>query len=753
MARAATKQTDAEIIEEAKDRHTRGMAYENDFRRRFTEDVRFINGDPDNHAQWPDEVYNQRTADTSRKPTMTANITAPFAQMIINNTRMNMPQIVVKPTGDESTFKSAEIYEALLRNIQYRSQAATIYIDAHTYQVWGGVGYFRVNTRWDEENPKSDMAAFNTSIFIDPVQSHMSVLLDPNTKQKSGADAKWGQIFEDVDRDQFQIDYPDVDAPEYNKTASDLGEGDAWVRENTIRVCEYYRIVRHEDEMIYISDVDATTGKPIQSIFRMSEAPPGMEQSLNSAKRRPEVTIKRRKVWDKRLEWYKIAGDKIIDRNEKLPGRGDFIPIVRVLGREVIIQGQMDRKGIVRNLKDSQRLFNYYLSSDAEYNALAPKSPYVGYEESFRGHETTWKQLNTSNPPYLPVNAKSDDFEDPLPLPQRQAGPADAPGYRNGMQAAIAHMGLISGIPDAQFGRVSNENSGLAVKERRRGGDQNNYDWGDALAEAVAHAGRIIIDWIPDVYDVARTLKVMGRDGTQSEIQIDPEQKQALQLQKVGEVERAIFNPTVGKYEVVSEIGPSFATQREEAWEAFTAIVSRSPELMNIFGDLMFLTADFPLSDKLAQRMVAHIRAQAPWLLDEAPPPMVQELHKQLGNLQSLNATLLEQLGSAHRKLEDKTRENDRKEEEARARAETEGRNADTREQDAISKRITAVTNAQLDLSREGKEEHFHELLRETMEMADRTQFDPEPFGARKGRDGKFYMDDPDRPGKYLMVG
>jgi hypothetical protein len=55
----------------------------------------------------------------------------------------------------------------------------------------------------------------------------------------------------------------------------------------------------------------------------------------------------------------------------------------------------------------------------------------------------------------------------------------------------------------------------------------------------------------------------------------------------------------VGKYEVISDVGPAFATRRQEAFNAFTQIVSQDSSLMPLIGDLMFKAADFPFADDL----------------------------------------------------------------------------------------------------------------------------------------------------------
>jgi hypothetical protein len=63
-----------------------------------------------------------------------------------------------------------------------------------------------------------------------------------------------------------------------------------------------------------------------------------------------DVGTQKRAVTRSKICWYKIFGDKIVDYRE-VPGK-KYIPIVRVVGQETIIDGDLDRKGMVRNLKD-----------------------------------------------------------------------------------------------------------------------------------------------------------------------------------------------------------------------------------------------------------------------------------------------------------------------------------------------------------------------------------------------------------------
>ena len=45
--------------------------------------------------------------------------------------------------------------------------------------------------------------------------------------------------------------------------------------------------------------------------------------------------------------------------------------------------------------RDAQRMYNYWVSQEAEMLALAPKAPFIGYGGQFEGYEDKWKTANT----------------------------------------------------------------------------------------------------------------------------------------------------------------------------------------------------------------------------------------------------------------------------------------------------------------------------------------------------------------------
>jgi hypothetical protein len=155
------------------------------------------------------------------------------------------------------------------------------------------------------------------------------------------------------------------------------------------------------------------------------------------------------------------------------------------------------------------------------------------------------------------------------------------------------------GMYNASLGQQSNEKSGRAIMARQREGDMANFHYHDNLARAIRHAGRILVDLIPKIYDTKRAVRILGVDGTAEMAQIDPEQPVA--VQKIGS--KSIYNLGVGEYDVSVSSGPSYTTQRQESAEAMAQLFQGNPQLMGLIGDLFFRAQDWPGADDIADRL------------------------------------------------------------------------------------------------------------------------------------------------------
>ena len=664
---------DEELLLEAYERFAYCQEWEQDFRDLYVQDVKFANADSDNGWQWPDDLRRDRML--ARRPALTINNVQNHVNLVVNDGRQNKAQIKISPTGKESTFLAAKGIEGLIRNIEYQSNATTIYDDCLQSSTEGGIGYGRVISTYPDER------SFNQELRIVPVQNHLNVFLDPDIKQKNGSDAKYGFIFEDMTREQYERETGEP-AP-LGTSPFGAGLGSDWVKPHHVRVAEYYRINYRKDELIYYRHGTE------EWIGLRSEVPGGMKRRLRLAEMQykkgmggGDIEIITRETEVKSLQWYKIGAHKIIDREEY---KTQYVPIFRFVGRERVINDKLERKGLVRTLKDAQRMYNYNSSAEAEAAALATKTNWLVALEAIAGNNQAWDRANVDNKPYLPWRHKDRDG-DPIPPPQRIDPARTAEAYLAGMEIASRELEMASGQGPAQFGKPTKERTGRAINESQRTGDLLTFDFIDNAGLGIQYVGMILLDWIPHCYKTKQVVQILDEDGTERLITIDPQAASPYEEQKTLDTVSAILNPNIGKYKVQAQAGPAYSTQRREAWDAFVQIVTGAPELINEIGDLMFLAADFPMADKIAERMRRKIKQMAPWLLDEnAANPQVQALTQQIQQAGQQIAELLQQLAEKDRKLKDQTED------------------INVKKYDAHTKRITAISNAELDLDRAGE--------------------------------------------------
>lgn len=621
---------DAKIVAEAKKRFDYCSAREGECRKLFLEDVKFSNGDANNGYQWPNDIQSNRNRE--KRPCLTINKTHQHNLQIINDAKQNKAAIKIRPVGNEACYEASEVFEGIIRHIEYVSNASDAYDTAVKFQVEGGIGYWRVITDYVDDE------TFDQEIYIRRVKDPLSVYIDPDISEVDGSDAMFGFIFTDMKREEAREKYPKFkDMMGQNA----IGNADNWVDDNHVRVAEYYRRVKKEDHLIAYKHPQ--TGD--QAFILESKLPEDIADAIKNDK-----TTKYRKVDGYEVEWFLFIGNEIADRR---PWAGTTIPIVRCIGEETIIDGKIDRKGHTRALKDPQRIYNYWSSSAVEFVALQGKSPFVGPAAAIEGYETYWREANTQNFSILPYKHVDDDGN-PIPPPERAQAPTFAPAYIQGMQVAKDEMEMVSGQNQANFGAKSNERSGVAINERARAGDRATFHFIDNQAIAIRYTGKIILELIPKIYDTPRVIHIMAKDGTESKVSVDPNAQQAFiqkQKQDLDSTTEVLFNPNVGKYDVQADVGPAYATRRQEAFNALSQILSQSSELIPLVGDLLFKAADFPMAEEVAERLERMVPSQAK---GEGIPPQVQQLQGQVQHMQGLMTSMMQQLADEKAKLKSK---------------------------------------------------------------------------------------------------
>lgn len=235
------------------------------------------------------------------------------------------------------------------------------------------------------------------------------------------------------------------------------------------------------------------------------------------------------------------------------------------------------------------------------------------------------------------------------------------------------------GMYAANLGKQSNETSGRAIRARQMEGDTANFHFTDNLARSIEQLGRVVVDMIPRIYDTPRQARIVGDDGSQDFVQVNPSMQQP--VQKQGKKVIAI-NPGVGSYDVRVKSGPSYTSLRQEQADQMGNLIQAKPELMSIIGDEWIKAMDWPGADKIAQRLKAMLPPQVQQLENEEadiPPEAMQIIQ----GMQQQIAQLSHALENAAAAAEDKEIEKQKAEADMLTNA-----------YKAVTERISALSSA-----------------------------------------------------------
>ena len=594
---------DKDIISVAKSRFTMAVSAYSESREDELDDLRFYAGSPDNSWQWPADVLQTRGSvqgqTINARPCLTINKLPQHVRQVTNDQRQNRPSGKVIPVDDKADVEVAEIFDGLVRHIEYISDADVAYDTACENQVSYGEGYIRLLTEYCDDD------SFNQDIKIGRIRNSFSVYMDPTIQDPCGSDAQWCFITEDLTKEEYERQFPDAQPI---SSMMQQGVGDAstsqWISENTVRIAEYFYIEHEKATLnLYYGNVSAMKG----SVEDEDMAMRGMKP------------IRSRTVDIKKVKWCKINGFEVLESQD---WAGASIPVVRVVGNEFEVDGRIYVSGIVRNAKDAQRMYNYWTSQEAEMLALAPKAPFIGYGGQFEGYEQQWKTANTTNWPYLEVNPDvTDGMGGVLPLPQRAPPPLPQTGLIQAKMGASDDIKGTTGQYDSSLGQTSNERSGKAILARERQADVGTYHYVDNLARAVRYITRQIVDLVPKIYDTERIARIIQVDGETSTIKVNPNQPMPVNkiMDQQGIVLEKIYNLGVGKYDVCVTTGPSYMTKRQEALEAMAQLLQGNPQLWAVAGDLFIKNMDWPGAQEMSKRFAKTIDPKIMEGGDESP--------------------------------------------------------------------------------------------------------------------------------------
>jgi hypothetical protein len=588
---------------------------EGPWRKEALTDIKFHAGTHgDASYQWPESYQTARATDG--RPCLTINRLPSFTKQVTNQERLADRTVQYNPVDAGADEKTAEALTGVVRHIQQAGfgDVEVARDTAFANAVVCGKGFYRFRT--DYVAPDS----WQQEILCDWVRNPLSVYTDPMAKRPDKRDMGFGFIVEDMEKDAYDELYPDSAVASMSGFQS-IGDEvrNQWFPNGAVRIAEYYEAVR-----------------------------------TRTKKRSPEGKM----VWrtDTKIIWRLINGVEVLEERE-VPG--SRVPILPIIGDELDIDGHLDFRGMIRDARDPQRMYNFWMTALTEQIALGSKAPWILPFKSVEGFEALWRNANRANYAFLPYHhVNPGGNHEALPAPFRDT--AEPP-----IQAMVQALGLsdnalksVMQLYDASLGQRGPEQSGRAILARKEQGEIGNANYSDNFKRALVSEGQLYLDWIPYVYEKATVLRILGKDGRAQRIILHDDDQQAAEALAQQHGIDQIYDPTLGRYDVTVSVGPSFVSKRQEAVASMLDLAKADPQIVPVIGDLLVKNMDWPGASEISERLKKLLppQLQEPKDGQQVDP---QQLQQQLQQMGEQHAQLVQALNEATQKLHSKQQELD----------------------------------------------------------------------------------------------
>lgn len=584
----AKKDTPERILARAKQRLSACKAAVNESRKLSLEQLRFRHGD-----QWEEKARKKREA--TGRACLTVNRVPGFVQSITNDQRQNRPAIHVNPVDDKADPEVAKIYQGLIRHIEYDSGADMAYDTAHDYAVSMGFGYYKVET--DFVNPRS----FQQEIKIKPIYNPFRVYFDHLSVAPDGSDAKWHlEFLEPMSKEEFARTFPGAKPTDFSD--DDTIQSTTGLDTDTVQPVEYFEVVETPMKLHLLRDGS--------SVYH-DELTPQMKPHI----------IKTRDSYRSVIRGYQLSGDAVLSQSD---WPIDILPMIPTYGVVTYVEGKRLCYGLVKDLMDPARMYNFWITTATELVAEAPKPAYIVAEGQIAGYENEWINAHSDNLSYRTYIPKTINGE-VLGPPQREQFAGIPSGVIQMLQLAAEDMKATTGIYDAGLGARSNETSGIAITARQKESEVSNFHYQDNFNRSHRHCGRILLALIPKIIDTPQAVRILGEDNKATVVQL---------FQPPGM--EGGTNLSIGKYDATVTPGPSFTTKREEFAQKSLELAQAVPELWKIAGHLIIKAMNWPNADEIAdlwQGAFAQQAAQEQGGLPEEAQMQMQAAEQQVQQL------------------------------------------------------------------------------------------------------------------------
>lgn len=517
-------------------------------------------------GQWPESMRLEREA--AGRPVLTVNKLQKTLRRIRGDHMMNRSRMTVLPVDDKADPQMAELYNGLIREIEYLSSAEIAYDTAYNHALSASVGFYRLITAYtDDSNFEQDI---RIERIINPFQIHF----DPFAVKFMYEDAQYCFVEDLISTKRFKELYPKATETDFDSSSELFGD---WLQEDKVKIAEYFY-----KESVKKKIVQLKTGEII---------PIDSKMTIDAIKHLGSEITREREVDVTVVKWCKLSGGEVLEEADWVT---DDIPIIPMFGDEVVVDGKRHYISLARGAKGPQIMYNYWCTSATEAGGMIPKMPFIVEKRQIKGFEKEWEESNRTNRMYVRYNAVA-GLQKPTREPQGQVPVALISLMQSTAYDIEDHLGQY----ESSKGEASNERSAVAIKARVGQSDKGTYLFVDNSTRSIICGGRQIIKLIPKIYDTQRALRIRGDDGTETVVTVNQETPNG-----------RINDLSVGKYDLIASVGASFSSKRQEMVQNMLSAMQYAPNVAAYIAPLIFKYSDAPGAAEIANAITEGMKQQ-----------------------------------------------------------------------------------------------------------------------------------------------
>lgn len=520
------------------------IQYDAQNREDSADDLRFRAGEQWDHGDYLSRQYQNR-------PTIVLSQIDQYVRKIVGQSRAMSPSVRVFASDLNTPAYMAQLFEGLIRDIEQRTNAQYARMNAHTDQVTCGIGHYEVS--YEKHPTKNEL-----QIVVKTIKDPLSVVWDASAHEIDRSDAR--HCFQRLRMPlyEFQMKFKNKKAINFassknhqysNRYSNNL----RWERGGYVDLCRYWEKYTKKHKFII------TANGASMDVTDLDDAEILQYQPVDSYSRDID-----------HLQYQLLSGDEVLEEIKNYPCR--HIPIVPVVGEEIFTTNGLYRQGVVRKLREPQKLYNYMMSIAMEQMAQSVKSPYLVTNAMIAGNEALWRKANTNALPFL---AYEPDDMNPNLRPERILPPTQHRDTIQMAQVFVNDMSNSAGMHDEALGKETNAKSGKAIQSRQMESAVMTNLFGHHLQASVRQEGRIILSMIKHLFTEPQKVRVLEQDRSEKFVDINQKYYHYPTRQTY-----ILNDMTQGDFEVRADSGPSYGAIKQDALNSLMQLVQLNPQMM-----------------------------------------------------------------------------------------------------------------------------------------------------------------------------